>query len=461
MQSVILTGAGDKAFCTGGDVKQRAETGDYGPSRSGMFEIGNLHKLIRDIPKPVIAAVNGVAVGGGHVLHVLCDVSLASETARFGQAGPKVGSFDAGFGTAYLARVVGEKKAREMWFWCRVYNADEALAMGLVNKVVPAAELMAEARGWAAEVAQKSPTAIRFLKQSFNADTDHQAGTSNRPQMVADMATMGFTGLRIPETYGGQGASAVVAGVAAEEVARADFNASYMIIVTALICDVLVRNVTDRLRGKWLPPIAIGDAIPALCVTEPEHGTDAARLTMRAERGRASLHFDGLRVGDDRLIGNEGEGFVSVMQGFVYSRAIIGLACLGAAQVSLDETLQWVRDRHAFGQNIGKFQGVAFPLAEHATYIRGARHVCYEALWKKDHDLDHSSEAAMAKFWAPKLSADVIHQCLLTFGHMGYSNDNPLGQRLRDVMGLEIGDGTAQASKLVIARNLLGRAYAP
>ena len=187
VQSVILTGAGEKAFCTGGDVKQRAETGDYGPSESGMFEIGYLHKLIRDIPKPVIAAVNGVAVGGGHVLHVLCDVSIASDTARFGQAGPKVGSFDAGFGTAYLARVVGEKKAREIWFWCRIYDAQEALAMNLVNKVVPAAELMAEAKAWAAEVASKSPTAIRFLKQSFNADTDHQAGFSNMAMTALDL----------------------------------------------------------------------------------------------------------------------------------------------------------------------------------------------------------------------------------------------------------------------------------
>src|SRR6188768_3606853 len=166
VQAVILTGEGEKAFCTGGDVKQRAETGDYGPTESGMFEIGNLHKLIRDIPKPVIAAVNGVAVGGGHVLHVLCDLSIASETARFGQAGPRVGSFDAGFGSAYLARVVGEKKAREIWFWCRQYSADEALAMGLVNKVVPGADLLAEAKAWAAEINEKSPTAIKFLKQS-------------------------------------------------------------------------------------------------------------------------------------------------------------------------------------------------------------------------------------------------------------------------------------------------------
>ena len=195
VRAVILTGAGDRAFCSGGDVKQRAETGDYGPSESGLFEIGCLHKLIRDIPKPVIAAVNGVAIGGGHVLHVLCDVSIASETARFGQSGPRVGSFDAGFGSAYLARVVGEKKAREIWFWCRQYSAAEALAMGLVNKVVPADRLLAEAKEWVAEVAEKSPTAIRFLKQSFNADTDHQAGLSSLAMSALDLFTASPEGL--------------------------------------------------------------------------------------------------------------------------------------------------------------------------------------------------------------------------------------------------------------------------
>ena len=183
VRAVVLTGTGEKAFCTGGDVKQRAETGDYGPSELGRFRI----KLMRDIPKPVIAAVNGIAVGGGHVLHVLCDVSIASETARFGQAGPRVGSFDAGFGSAYLARVVGEKKAREIWFWCRQYSAQEALDMGLVNKVVPGDQLMDEAKAWVAEVAEKSPTAIRFLKQSFNADTDHQSGFSNMAMTALDM----------------------------------------------------------------------------------------------------------------------------------------------------------------------------------------------------------------------------------------------------------------------------------
>ena len=177
--------------------------------------------------------------------------------------------------------------------------------------------------------------------------------------------------------------------------------------------------------------------------------------------GRATIYFDNVRVSQDRLIGAEGGGFVSVMEGFDYSRAIIGLLCLGAAQQSLDEAMQWARDREAFGRPIGTFQGVSFPLAEAATYITGARHVCYEALWRKDNDLDHSAQAAMAKFWAPKLSVDVIHQCLLTLGHIGYSTEHKVGQRLRDVIGLEIGDGTAQVSKLVISRNLLGRSFAP
>ncbi len=173
---VCLTGAGERAFCTGGDQKQRAQTGDYGPSRSGLFEVEYLHRLLREIPKPVIAAVNGYAIGGGHVLHVLCDLTIAADTAIFGQTGPRVGSFDAGFGTAYLARVVGEKRAREIWFLCRQYDAATAERWGLVNRVVPAAELRDEVRRWADEALSLSPTALRFLKQSFNADSEQIAG---------------------------------------------------------------------------------------------------------------------------------------------------------------------------------------------------------------------------------------------------------------------------------------------
>jgi 2-ketocyclohexanecarboxyl-CoA hydrolase len=174
--AICLTGSGERAFCAGGDQKQRAESGDYGPSQSGLFEVEYLHRLIREVPKPVIAAVNGFAVGGGHVLHVVCDLTIAAEDAVFGQNGPRVGSFDAGFGTNYLARVVGEKRAREIWFLCRRYDAETAERWGLVNKVVPATELRAEVRRWADEILALSPTALRFLKQSFNADTEHIAG---------------------------------------------------------------------------------------------------------------------------------------------------------------------------------------------------------------------------------------------------------------------------------------------
>jgi naphthoate synthase len=182
---IALTGAGDRAFCVGGDQKQREQTGDYGPSETGLFEIESLHRLIRDIPKPVIAAVNGLAIGGGHVLHVICDLSIAAEHARFGQAGPRVGSFDAGFGTGYLARVVGEKRAREIWFLCRQYDAHEAERWGLVNRVVPASELRAEVRRYANEILALSPTALRFLKQSFNAESEQLAG----------QAALAFSGL--------------------------------------------------------------------------------------------------------------------------------------------------------------------------------------------------------------------------------------------------------------------------
>ena len=187
--AIILTGAGEKAFCTGGDQKERATTGGYGDTETGMFEIESLHKLIRAVPKPVIAAVNGFAIGGGHVLHVLCDLSIASETAKFGQVGPRVGSFDAGFGTAYLARVVGEKRAREIWFLCEQYDAATAERWGLVNKVVAPNQLISSAREWAKKVASLSPTALKTLKHSFNADSDHIGGIQSLAFDVLDLYT--------------------------------------------------------------------------------------------------------------------------------------------------------------------------------------------------------------------------------------------------------------------------------
>jgi 2-ketocyclohexanecarboxyl-CoA hydrolase len=171
---IVLTGAGDRAFCTGGD-----QSGDKaGRTARGTLglPIDEVQSTIRDVPKPVIARVQGFAIGGGNVLATLCDFTIASEKAVFGQVGPKVGSVDPGFGTAYLSRIVGEKRAREIWYLCRRYSAKEALEMGLVNAVVPADQLDAEVEKWCAEIVEKSPTAIAIAKRSFNADTEHQRG---------------------------------------------------------------------------------------------------------------------------------------------------------------------------------------------------------------------------------------------------------------------------------------------
>lgn len=173
--AIVLSGAGGKAFCTGGD--QSDKEGDYGGSRGLVgLPAEELHSIIRDVPKPVIAMVRGYAIGGGNVLATLCDMTIASDKAIFGQVGPKMGSVDPGFGTAYLAHVVGEKKAREMWYMCRRYSAQEALEMGLANKVVPDQDLEAEVEAWCAELVKRSPTAIAIAKRSFNASTDHIRG---------------------------------------------------------------------------------------------------------------------------------------------------------------------------------------------------------------------------------------------------------------------------------------------
>ncbi len=183
---VILTGAGDRAFCSGGDQRVRGQGGYVGSDGVPRLNALDLQRSIKYLPKPVIAMVAGYAIGGGHVLHLLCDLTIAADNARFGQTGPRVGSFDAGWGATYLARVVGHKKAREIWYLCRQYDAQEALDMGLVNTVVPLAELEETTTQWCREILEKSPMALRFLKAAFNADTDGLAGI----QQLAGDATM-------------------------------------------------------------------------------------------------------------------------------------------------------------------------------------------------------------------------------------------------------------------------------
>lgn len=187
---VVLTGAGDKAFCSGGDQHYKAKGGYRDEDGTPRLNILDLHRLIRSIPKPVIAAVKGYSIGGGNVLQVICDLTIAADNARFGQTGPKVGSFDAGFGASYLASCVGQKKAREIWYLCRQYNAQEALEMGMVNKVVPLAQLEDEYVAWAETIIKRSPLAIRMIKRGLNAELDGQAGLM---ELAGDATLMYYT----------------------------------------------------------------------------------------------------------------------------------------------------------------------------------------------------------------------------------------------------------------------------
>jgi cyclohexanecarboxyl-CoA dehydrogenase len=337
------------------------------------------------------------------------------------------------------------------------------------------------------------------------------------------MGQLGITGISLPEAYGGQQADCVTAGIAAEEVSRGDFNCGYALIENCLNGEIL-QHASEATKAAWLPGMARGDHIVAIAVTEASGGSDAAGMQARAVRHgdayilsgeksgismvmpadavlvfaktdmeagargvstflvptdlpgvsrnplqdmgeraiqRGSLFFDQVQVPRDYLIGEEGQGFYLVMNAFDYSRVIIALMCLGAAEQSLDETIAYVKQRQAFGRPLAKFEGVSFPIAEHATMLEAARWLCYRALWLRDQGLPHSKEAAMVKWWGPKVAVDAIHECLLLHGHYGYTQDLPHEQRLRDVIGLEIGDGTAQVSKIVIARELFGREFLP
>jgi len=176
---------------------------------------------------------------------------------------------------------------------------------------------------------------------------------------------------------------------------------------------------------------------------------------------RAVLAFDHVRIPASHRLGKEGTGFYQVMQGFDYNRVLIALGCLGAAQVSLEETMAYVKERKAFGKRLATFEGVSFPIAEAATHIDAARLLCYRGLWLADRKLPYTKESAMVKWWAPRLSVETIHQCLLLHGHYGYTDELPFEQRMRDVIGLEIGDGTAEVMKVIVARELMGRESLP
>jgi cyclohexanecarboxyl-CoA dehydrogenase len=339
--------------------------------------------------------------------------------------------------------------------------------------------------------------------------------------MVRDMGELGLIGCDLPEAYGGLGVSGVTSGLVVEEIAHADFNVSYVNLLASLMGTILVHHAKPDVAQHWVPRVIKGDAFVGLGLTEPRGGSDAANLIVSAARSgngyvingektsmsfsmdadaavvfartgapgsgargvsaflvdlnqkgvtrtrfddigtkivaRGSVFFDDVMVPAECMLGEEGDGFVQVMQGFDFSRALIGLQCIAAAQASLDETWNYVKEREAFGAPLAQYQGVSFPLAEAETYLTMARQLCYMTLDKRDRNEPHTAEAAMCKWYAPKTSVEVIHQCLITHGHYGYTMNMPHQQRLRDVMGLEIGDGTAQIMKLIIAREKVGR----
>ena len=342
--------------------------------------------------------------------------------------------------------------------------------------------------------------------------------------LMRAMGEMGFIAPELPEACGGLGMGSLAAGVIHEEIARADLSMSYVNLLASLNGQILSQHGQREIVQPWLTKLIAGDALFAIALTEPRGGSDAANLRLRIERdgddyivngektsisaadqadaavvfgrtgsiesgahgvtallipmdlpgitrsrfdchgqraiGRGSLFFENVRVPAAHRLGDENKGFVQVMQGFDFSRALIGLQVLAVARVALEETWAHVAERQAFGKPLSAFQGVSHPLADLDTQVEAARLLCLQALWLKDQGAPHSAEAAMCKWWAPKLAYDVIHQCLLMHGHGGYDR-GPMEQRLRDVLGFQIGDGTAQIMKTIIARHRAGRAAVP
>ena len=338
--------------------------------------------------------------------------------------------------------------------------------------------------------------------------------------VLRKMGDLGVVGLRIPEQYGGADADYIMVGIASEEIARGDFSCAAFITNSVIPGEVISRFADESVKQEWLPAIAAGEVSIAIGLTEPQCGSDAAALATRAERDgdhyvlngeksstslidseaaiiwartggagarsitaflmpmdapgvgrslfndlgframrRGAIHMDNVRIPARYRLGEEGQGFYHIMNEFDYTRSILGLMCLGAAAQTVDETIEYVKTRTAFGQPIARFQGVGFPIAEALTQIDAARFLCYRALWLRQQKMPHTMEAAMAKWFGPKVSYEIVHQMLLLHGHSGYSDDYLIGQRLRDVISYEIGDGTGEIMKAIICRETIGREF--
>ena len=340
-------------------------------------------------------------------------------------------------------------------------------------------------------------------------------------ERIQELGSLGVLGIRVAPEYGGPGGSYVSLGIAAEELSRGDFNISYFLQLATINAELLQSGANRELIDEWLLPVASGDKLMAFGLTEPGVGSDAANLTATARRDggdlvingekasitfagiadacivfartggpgargistimvpldapgvsrtvyssvgshltrRGSLFFDDVRVPAGSQIGEEGVGFVHAMTAFDFNRALIALACIGCAQQSIDETIAYAKMRSVFGKPMALHEGVAFQVGEHLALVHAARLLAYETLALADGGERHTSSAAMAKWLGPKQAAEAIHACLILHGWSGYGTDLPFDQRLRDVMGLEIGDGTPEIMKAVIAREAFGLEY--
>jgi cyclohexanecarboxyl-CoA dehydrogenase len=341
---------------------------------------------------------------------------------------------------------------------------------------------------------------------------------------LRSLSDLGLLHLLCPPEHGGPDEPAYVAsGIAVEELAYADFNIANLLIPPMIITYILGQFGSQEMQATWLPALTAGETFVALGLTEPEVGSDAASLRTRATRvadgwlingektsitavphaqacivfartggpgargvsaflvpldvagvsqasipdpgwkpiGRGSITFDGVHVPDSAMIGGEGEAFSKVMAGFDFTRPLLALTAIGAAQASIDDAVEHVRRRTAFGAPLASFEGVSFPLAEHATKLVAARALCYQALQRRERGQPHTALAAMVKWLGPRNAMEAAHDCMLLMGHYGYTTDNPMEQRLRDIMAVEIADGTAQVQKIIIARQLFGRDFVP
>ncbi len=365
----------------------------------------------------------------------------------------------------------------------------------------------------------------KFATKELAPKYNHWDRNSEFPyQQVEKMAKLGLMGVYIPEEYGGNPLDDITIGLVMEEIARGDFNCVLPIMISILGAELLCKFGTEEQKREWLPPMASAEKLFALGCTEPDAGSDLAHLKTKAVRDgddfvlngeknsvsmsnadnffimarskfddpaargisifmvprdaqgvsvsdyrdlgcraipRGAVAMEDVRIPRSNMIGEEGRGFQMVISWMDLNRIYIALKCVSVAMLTLRETMEHAKNRQTFGKPLARFEGISFPLAEAETQLEAARWLCYRGLWLRQRGLPYTKEAAMVKWWGPKISTEVIHKCLLLHGHYGYSDKFPIEQRLRDVMGWQIGDGTGEVQKIIIARESMGREYLP